>query len=576
MSKAGTFWRSPFVTVLPIVTILFFVWQQYSVIAASPRVANAATNILPNASLEELDAQGFPIGWQVSKTSSSTSSTKQGYDSSVAIALTNTDASSRGNTTLTSPLATVTAGELYYYKTLYKSDLPFDLILRTNYTDGTNKQYIVGRFEQASEWEAASHVFTAEQNAQSVQFVYSVAGKGELRIDRTYLEPNPRDIYRPSQPVLGSNLVPNSELASNDNVTVNGWTSFSYGNNLASFSYITNNNVPYLHAQLASFKDGEAKWQYEPITVSAHQRYQFGATYRSDVPVDVVAEYTIGSTERRFETIRQLLPAKDWTQFSQSFEIPNDADSVIVTLVLKNNGFVDMRSSALYNLTLPGPLLWDRPRLSLTFDDGWLSTFTNGASLLNKYGYEGTFYLNPSTIDTTDHMTSEQVQDLRDNGHQIASHGYKHFNFTTLDRSVIDYQLRYAAQYFNQVHGLQSIDFAAPYGGNDAQLAFYARKYHTSLRGTDPGVNTKQNFNPYNIRVLYVGRSVTAMRLVDEIADTKASNGWLVLVYHRVEPTSNTEAIISSSQLQQHLDVIKNSDIAVEPVTAVLQEINDQ
>ena len=576
MSKIATFWRNPFVTVVPVILLLLFVWQQYSIIAASPALASAATNILPNAGLEELDAQGFPIGWQVSKTASSTSSTREGYQSSVAIALTNNDATTRGNTTLTSPLATVTPGERYFYKTLYKSNLPFALILRTNYEDGSYKQSVVGRFDQAEDWEAGSSVFTADQNAQSVQFVYSVAGKGELQIDRTYLEPNPQDIYQQTPPATGPNLIPNQNLTSTDGTAPDEWSSFSYGDNQSSFTYVSNNGLPYMHSQIDNYKNGEAKWQYAPIGVSANQRYVFDATYRSDVPVEVVAEYTLGDAGRKFETIRELLPAKDWTQFDQVFEIPESADSVMVTLVLKRSGYVDMRSLELHNQTLPGPLVWDRSRLSLTFDDGWLSSFTNGAALLNKYGYEGTFYLNPSTIDTTNFISSAQVQNLRDNGHQIASHGYKHLNYTTLDRSVIDYQLKYAAQYFTQVHGLTTIDFAAPFGGNDAQIAYYAHKYYSSLRGTDPGVNTRQNFNPYNIRVLYMGHSITQQRLADEITKTKATNGWLVIVYHRIEPSSNSEIVVTSTQLEQQLDAIKSSGVLVEPVAAALQEIENQ
>jgi peptidoglycan/xylan/chitin deacetylase (PgdA/CDA1 family) len=165
---------------------------------------------------------------------------------------------------------------------------------------------------------------------------------------------------------------------------------------------------------------------------------------------------------------------------------------------------------------------------------------------------------------------------LVDDGHEVASHGYKHLNLTTLDRSEIDHQLGYAAQYFSQVHGQSSIDFAAPFGGNDPQVTFYARKYYKSLRGTDAGINTRQNFNPYNLRVLYMGHSVTQARLADEVADTKASNGWLVLVYHRIEPTANSETIVTPTQLLQQLDTIKRSGIIVEPVSTALQEIDDQ
>ncbi|HEX7483645.1 MAG TPA: polysaccharide deacetylase family protein [Candidatus Saccharimonadales bacterium] len=576
MNNRVAFWKNPFITVMPVVFLLFFVWQQYSVIAATPRLANAVTNILPNAGLDDLDAQGVPIGWQVSAAESSTASTRKAKDNAVAITFTNANQVTRGNTTLTSPLATVKPGERYYYKTIYKANLPFDLILRTNNTDGSYDQFIVGRFKQAEDWEAASHVFVAGQGAESVQFIYSVTGRGELQIDRTYLEPNPSDLFQQPRGELGNNLVSNPQLSSNDGVVPADWSSFSYGNNQATFAYVTNDGASYLRSQSSSFKDGEAKWQYTPVAVSPHQMYQFTSIYRSDVPIDVIAEYTLSGGERRFETIRQLLPVKNWTAFKQEFEIPQNADSVVVTLVLRNNGYLDTRGNGLYNLTQSGPLVWDRPRLSMTFDDGWLSAFNNGASLLNRYGYEGTFYLNPSVIDTANFMTSAQVQALVDDGHEVASHGYKHLNFTTLDRSEIDHQLGYAAQYFSQVHGQSSTNFAAPFGGVDAQLAFYAHRYYTSLRGTDAGVNTKQNFDLYNIRVLYMGHSVTPARLADEIADAKASNGWLVLVYHRIEPTSGVETIVTPTQLQQQLDSIKRSGIVVEPVSTALQEIDSQ
>jgi hypothetical protein len=73
-----------------------------------------------------------------------------------------------------------------------------------------------------------------------------------------------------------------------------------------------------------------------------------------------------------------------------------------------------------------------------------------------------------------------------------------------------------------------------------------------------------------------MGHSVTQKHLEDEIAKTKASNGWLVIVYHRIEPSSSSEIVVTSTQLEQQLDAIKSSGVLVEPVAAALQEIENQ
>jgi peptidoglycan/xylan/chitin deacetylase (PgdA/CDA1 family) len=249
---------------------------------------------------------------------------------------------------------------------------------------------------------------------------------------------------------------------------------------------------------------------------------------------------------------------------------------MLVTFVQRKNGTITTNDFWIYNITKSGVLKCDKPRLSFTFDDGWESAYTNGAALLNRYGYEGTFYLNPSTIDTANFMTSDQVAELVKNGHEIASHGYEHLNFTTLKRDDINYQFEHASNYFKEVHNMQRVSFAAPFGGNDPQTTFYARKYYASLRGTIDGVNTKQNLDPYNLRVLYVGGSVSQERLSAAIADAKSKNGWLILIYHRVETPAKGETILTPTQFQQQLDTIKNSDITVEPVADVLKVVADQ
>lgn len=575
MSKAALFFKNPLVLVVPIVAALLLLWQQYTL--AQPQLSTPTANILPNASFDELDSAGFPVGWQLSRANDKvTASSPKGYNSPTSLALTNTSDTANGNTTLTSPEAPIEKGVTYLYKAFYKANTPFDLLIRTNHVDGSHEQKVVGRYDPNTEWETVSYAFTSPATVQSVQFIYSFSAKGELQIDSTYLEPNPPDVYLPPQPTLGTNILPNHELAASDGVTPKGWSPYTVGNNRATLQYVNDNGTPALRTQVSDYKDGEAKWQYDPISIKGGQAFELGASYQSDTPADAVAEFTLTSGKRQFVTIKELLPAKDWTAFSGQFEAPINADTMLVTIVQRKNGTVTAKDYGLYDVTKPGVVTWDKPRLSLTFDDGWESAFTNGAALLNRYGYEGTFYLNPSTIDTASFMTSDQVAELVKNGHEIASHGYEHLNFTTLKRDDINYQFEHASNYFKEIHNMQRVDFAAPFGGNDPQTTFYARKYYASLRGTADGVNTKQNMDPYNLRVLYVGGSVSLEKLSAAIADAKSKNGWLILIYHRIETPVKGETVLTPTQFQQQLDTIKNSGINVQPVADALKAVANQ
>ncbi|MNK98983.1 Polysaccharide deacetylase [compost metagenome] len=173
-------------------------------------------------------------------------------------------------------------------------------------------------------------------------------------------------------------------------------------------------------------------------------------------------------------------------------------------------------------------------------------------------------------------MSSEQVTALVKSGHELASHGYEHLNFTTLDTPSIDYQLMHAGEYFKQVHNQHTIQFSAPFGGTDGQVNHYARNYYASLRGTESGVNTRQNFDPYNLLILYIGNDTSPGKLANALAEAKARNGWLILVYHRVDTNTQGEPVISPAQFQQQLDTVRKSELTVTTVSDAMQEISKQ
>jgi peptidoglycan/xylan/chitin deacetylase (PgdA/CDA1 family) len=530
---------------------------------------------MPNAGLDDLDSHSFPVGWQFSPGSSTATATSiAGYESPRLLTLTNSSDQTTQSSTLTSPLVSVQSTNTYFYKGYYKSTIPFDLLIRTDDKDGTSTQRIIGRYDNTSAWSTVSYAFQPATTTTSVQFIYSFAKKGELQIDNNYLEPNPTDVIMPEAEKTRDNLISNASLASSDGQSPDQWNTFHSGTNTATFSYETTTGEPYVQTNVADYKDGEAKWQYDPIRVQPGDALRFDITYKSTAKADVVAEYTLSTGERRFHTLTTLIPAKDWTVYSGTVEAMPDAQSIVITAILHTDGSLATKHSRLTNTTKPGTVTWYKSAVSITFDDGWESTYVNGTPILDNYGYKGTFYLNPSSLDTPDFMTSDQVAALQKNGHQLASHGYQHLDFTTVNTETLNDQLQHSLQYFRQVHSQSTVDFATPFGGSDPQVAYYTKKYYASLRTTNSGINTRQNFDPYNLSVLYIGDDTPLDFVTRSLDEAKARNGWLILVYHRIDPNTVGKPSLPPSQFEQHMAAIKKSSIEVKTVASAREQFS--
>ena len=65
-------------------------------------------------------------------------------------------------------------------------------------------------------------------------------------------------------------------------------------------------------------------------------------------------------------------------------------------------------------------------RFVLTFDDGGESAVSCIASLLEKYGWHGHFFVTADRIGKKSFLRTEQIQFLRKKGHVIGSHSFSH------------------------------------------------------------------------------------------------------------------------------------------------------
>ena len=570
----------PLIIIPPLVVILGLAWQQYISAGRNLNLPTHELNLL--STVPQPSAQDPLSGWKLSQNGEATYSSyrSDGIVSNNAIKLSVTSYKN-GSVTMTGPKVSLTPSQTYLFKGYYTSSMQFGLLAHYYYADGTDKIIHLDTYSgRGTEWSTASHAFKADK-ITAVQFIYKLASIGTLTIDGMYLEPK-QNVFIPKQIENANNAIPNSKFASTSIDMPDDWTTYQSGDNIAAFSSHQDAKGAYLKTTIKDYKNGESKWQYTPQSVIANQRYQFSAAYHSDTPAKITAEYVLKDGKHQFETIADLLPAGEWTNITYPVEVPSDATSLVISIVLKSNGSIATREYTLVNITKPGAVKWKRPLVSITFDDGWRSAYSNALPILDRYGYKGTFYINPSSIETPNFMSADDLTKLSEAHHEIAAHGYSHSDMTILNPDALDNQLGQGKAYLANA-GFSTTHFSTPYGKSDAEVQWYARNYFSTMRGVDPGVNTRQNFDAYNLNALFLKNDTSQQTIASALEKAKATDGWLILVYHGVGPTQtrNTllraeNAAISIQAFSDQISLIQKSGAAVLPVDAAYKEVVDQ
>jgi hypothetical protein len=120
-------------------------------------------------------------------------------------------------------------------------------------------------------------------------------------------------------------------------------------------------------------------------------------------------------------------------------------------------------------------------------------------------------------------------------------------------------------------------DYAAPYGAYNQQIVTDAAKYYQTYRGVQSGYNAINNFDPLNLRVQDITSSTTLADVQGWLAEAAATNTWLILVYHQVNPSPSAgEYNTVPSDFDAQMDAVKNSGLAVETVAQAFKEVSSQ
>lgn len=153
---------------------------------------------------------------------------------------------------------------------------------------------------------------------------------------------------------------------------------------------------------------------------------------------------------------------------------PNQSASTKVYIVPVKNfrEQIKMLADSGYNSITPdeyiaylttGKALPSKP-VMITFDDTIEEHYTVAAPELEKYGFKGVFFLMTVCIGRPGYMTREQVKELSDRGHVIASHTYDHHNVRQYTEADWDLQMLKPKDKLESIIGKPVDYFAYPFG----------------------------------------------------------------------------------------------------------------
>ncbi|MEO8209725.1 MAG: polysaccharide deacetylase family protein [bacterium] len=185
--------------------------------------------------------------------------------------------------------------------------------------------------------------------------------------------------------------------------------------------------------------------------------------------------------------------------------------------------------------------------ISISFDDGGTTQFTEGVPVMEKYGIKGTFALvtswtqdNPSASAEKGSFAIEkfgwkQAKELYEKGNEIASHNYYHVKMDTMSGTEALKQMTESKIETEKNLGTPITTFVFPYSSTRKELLNLPSEagYQFTRTGEEEiNLSDNINLNKLTTRAIYSEEAPTLNRLNDYILES--NNKWLILNYHNI------------------------------------------
>lgn len=218
----------------------------------------------------------------------------------------------------------------------------------------------------------------------------------------------------------------------------------------------------------------------------------------------------------------------------------------------------------------PARLEFERPLLSICFDDFPASAVQHGARLLERYGACGTFFAAAGLIDSDGPsgrcFSANDITRLMHAGHEIGCHTFSHSDcarrdvFTTLQDIARNREAMAA-------HGcVPATSFAYPYGETSDALKQSLPKRFACARGVLAGLNRgAADLAQLRAYPLYGAGALTRAHGALKLAAKR--NAWMIAFTHDVSDAPSPWGT-RPQDLQALLEAARKHGVALAPISA--------
>ena len=191
----------------------------------------------------------------------------------------------------------------------------------------------------------------------------------------------------------------------------------------------------------------------------------------------------------------------------------------------------------------------ERPAVIITFDDGWYSVLQNAKPIMDNNSQKGVVFIItdqpelPWNGQSNNYMNVSQLQQLYDSGWDLSSHTYSHVILPMVNETILNYELSASMDWLNTNGFPRGAMFLAyPQGTyNSTVIDAVKANHYVAARTIDSPADT--NYSNYKLTSpdIYmlkayeiIGDVDNDATIIDQINNTIAANGLLILAFHKI------------------------------------------
>lgn len=186
---------------------------------------------------------------------------------------------------------------------------------------------------------------------------------------------------------------------------------------------------------------------------------------------------------------------------------------------LKDHGYHPITMQELYDYVTKGEKLPSKP-VCITFDDGYLDSYTIVYPMMKEFGYPWTLFLITDDVGKSyNRMTWEQLKEMAGSGAvTIANHTLSHPKLHNLPtRAEKENEIIGANKALKYHLGIDNLWFAYPYGDYDDEVIDICKKAGIKLAVTTDAGRVHVGSYPYDLKRVYIGNNVSLARFMERL-----------------------------------------------------------